>query len=83
MKVNQRDAEGRPHGLWEGYYPNGTLFSRAHWHHGKWHGVWEWYYSDGTLWWREHWHHGVKKGLAMWWDPQGRCTRKAYYLVIR
>ena len=82
-RINQHDAEGRPHGVWEDYYPDGTLGRREHWHHGKGHGVWEGYYSDGTLRWREHWHHGVKKGLAMWWDPQGRCTLKAYHLVIR
>ena len=83
MKVNQRDAEGRHHGVWEGYYSNGTVQWRGHYHHGRVHGVWEWYRSDGTLEWRDHWHHGVKRGLETWWNSQGRCTRKAYLLVIR
>ena len=81
--INQHDAEGRHHGVWGVYCPNGTLWLRAHYHHGKQHGVWEGYYSNGTLQWRAHYHHGVQKGLATWWDPQGRCTLKAYRLVIR
>ena len=82
--INQLDAEGRRHGVWEGYYwGNGTLRWRAHFHHGKWHGVWEGYYSNGTLRWREHWHHGEQKGLATLWDTQGGITDKWYHLVIR
>ena len=81
--LNQNDSEGRSHGLWEGYYSNGTLWWRVHFHHGREQGVSEWYHSDGTLRWREHWHHGEQKGLAMWRDPQGKITDKTYHLVIR
>ena len=81
--INQRDAEGRPHGVWEGYRSNGTLRWRTHYHHGKEHGLLEDYYSDGTLGSREHWHHGEQKGLATLWDSQGRTIHKAYHLVIR
>jgi antitoxin component YwqK of YwqJK toxin-antitoxin module len=81
--INQRDAEGRPHGLWEDYYSDGTLGWRGHFHHGKWHGVWETYRSDGTLRRRVHYHHGVRKGLAKVWDPQDRIASKTYHLVIR
>ena len=81
--MNQLDSEGRSHGVWEWYRPDGTLGWREHWHQGKWHGLWEDYYPDGTLRRRVHWHHGVKKGLATWWGPQGGITSKKYYLVIR
>jgi antitoxin component YwqK of YwqJK toxin-antitoxin module len=81
--INQHDLEGRPHGLWEDYWRNGTLWYRGHWHHGRRHGVWERYHSDGTLWWEEKWHHGVRKGLATLWDFQGRIDSKKYHLVIR
>jgi antitoxin component YwqK of YwqJK toxin-antitoxin module len=81
--INQRDAEGRLHGVWEDYYSNGTLSWRVHWHHGKQHGVWEWYWDNGTLGGRKHWHHGEQKGLDIQWDYQGRITDKAYHLVIR
>ena len=79
----QHDSEGRRHGVWEGYYRNGTLSWRRHYHQGREHGVWEEYYPNGTLGWRGNYHHGKQKGLAMWRDPQGRCTQKAYHLVIR
>jgi antitoxin component YwqK of YwqJK toxin-antitoxin module len=81
--INQRDAEGRPHGVWERYHSDGTLWWREHWHHGKRHGVWEWYRPDGTLGRRDHWHHGVKRGLETWWNSQGGITGKRYRLVIR
>jgi antitoxin component YwqK of YwqJK toxin-antitoxin module len=82
-RINQHDAEGRPHGVWEDYWNNGTLMWREHCHHGTLHGVCEDYRPDGTLECREHWHHGEKKGLAMWWDSQGGITHKTYHLVIR
>ena len=48
--VNQRDLEGRRHGIWKHYWGDGTLWWRGHYFHGKEHGVWEWYYGlDGTL----------------------------------
>ena len=81
--INQHDAEGRPHGLWEYYYPDGTLWWRAHWHHGKGHGVWEGYWHDGTLRWREHWHYGEKRGIEKWWNKQGVISVKSYHLVIK
>jgi hypothetical protein len=81
--INQRDAEGRRHGVWEIYRPDGTLWLRGHWHHGRPHGVWEYYRPDVTLWRREKWHHAVKKGLATCRDYQGGITDKAYHLVIR
>jgi antitoxin component YwqK of YwqJK toxin-antitoxin module len=82
-QINQRDAEGRRHGVWEEYWSNGTLEWRVNYHHGKEHGVWEEYRSDGTLMWRAHWHHGTKKGLTKRWDSQGGIASKKYHLVIR
>jgi antitoxin component YwqK of YwqJK toxin-antitoxin module len=81
--INQRDAEGRPHGVWEDYRSDGKLERREHYYHGKRHGDWEWYWRNGTLEWRYHFYHGVRKGLDTRWDPQGKCTRKRYHLVIR
>jgi hypothetical protein len=80
--INQHDAEGRPHGVWEEYW-RGLPRWKGYYHHGKEHGAWEDYRSDGTLGWRRHWHYGVRKGLDTWWDSQGRITDKAYHLVIR
>ena len=52
--TNQRDSEGRPHGVWEGYWPNGTLWRRRHYMHGKPHGLWETYHENGAPSWKEY-----------------------------
>jgi antitoxin component YwqK of YwqJK toxin-antitoxin module len=49
VPTNQYDSEGRPHGVWESYWPNGTPWWRGHWLHGKLHGLLEEYYKDGTV----------------------------------
>jgi antitoxin component YwqK of YwqJK toxin-antitoxin module len=46
-QVNQYDSQNRPHGVWEWYWADGTLWQRAHYHHGKLHGIWEYYFTDG------------------------------------
>jgi antitoxin component YwqK of YwqJK toxin-antitoxin module len=78
--IKQLDAGRKKH---EWYHTDGTLWMKAHFHHGKRHGVVEYYWSDGTLAWRRHYRHGVKRGLETWWDNQGRITGKKYHLVIR
>jgi uncharacterized protein len=83
QKLNQLDAEGRRHGLWEHYYPDGTLWQRRHYHHGKAHGLWEHYYPDGTLWGKGHCHHDRLKGIVKWWNPQGGISTKRYQLILR
>ena len=82
-RINQLDAEGREHGVWEDYRSDGTLWRRVHWHHGRPHGLLEWYWFNGTLRRRGHWHHGVIKGLETEWDSRGGITDKTYHLVIR
>jgi antitoxin component YwqK of YwqJK toxin-antitoxin module len=46
--INQYDSEGRPHGVWELYWPNGSLHWREHYLRGKLHGLWENYWPNGT-----------------------------------
>jgi antitoxin component YwqK of YwqJK toxin-antitoxin module len=46
--INQRDSEGRKHGVWEDYYINGRILVREHYMHGKAHRLREWYHTDGT-----------------------------------
>jgi antitoxin component YwqK of YwqJK toxin-antitoxin module len=83
FEINQLDSEGRPHGVWEYYYTNGTLWWRVHYHHDKQNGVWESYYEDGTLEWRRHYHHDMLKGISKWWSYQSTVKRKVYNLVIK
>jgi antitoxin component YwqK of YwqJK toxin-antitoxin module len=82
-KINQRDAEGRLHGLWEDYRSDDTLWRRVHYHHDKQHGVWEDYHTDGQLRFETHYLHGVIKGIGTGFDARGRCISKQYNLVIR
>ena len=81
--TNQLDSQGRRHGLWEDYRPNGHLWERGHYHHGKKHGLWEDYWPDGHLMWRGHYHHGVLHGLWEWYHSDGTPTSKQYHLRIR
>jgi antitoxin component YwqK of YwqJK toxin-antitoxin module len=46
--INQKDPQGRPHGVWKYYRPNGTLWWREHWLHGVRAGLWEWYWKNGA-----------------------------------
>ena len=73
--INQRDAEGRAHGLWERYRLDGTLWWREHWHHGKLHGVWERYRSDATLWRRAHYNMDRLVGLEQEWNEKGELVK--------
>jgi antitoxin component YwqK of YwqJK toxin-antitoxin module len=82
-RVNQKDEQGRHHGVWERYRTDGTLHGRVHYHHGREHGVWEHYFIDGTPRWRRHYHHGMLKGLAKWWDRVGKASCKIYHLDIK
>jgi antitoxin component YwqK of YwqJK toxin-antitoxin module len=47
-QVNQRDTQGKPHGIWKYYYLDGTLWWKAHWHHGKVDRLQESYWTNGT-----------------------------------
>ena len=46
--TNQKDPQGRPHGVWELYHTDGTLWERGHWLHGVLHGLWGLYRTNGT-----------------------------------
>jgi antitoxin component YwqK of YwqJK toxin-antitoxin module len=52
-QVNQRDLEGKLHGVWEYYYRDGTVW-RCRFVHGKSIGLWENYYADGTSSWKDY-----------------------------
>jgi antitoxin component YwqK of YwqJK toxin-antitoxin module len=81
--INQYDSEGRPHGVWERYRKDGTLWWRNHYLHGKLHGLSVNYYEAGTLSWRRHHHHGKEHGLWEWYDIHGTAQDKLYCLNIK
>jgi antitoxin component YwqK of YwqJK toxin-antitoxin module len=82
-QVNQHDPQGRPHGVWEDYYPDGPLWRRENWLHGKIHGVSEWYRPDGTLRWTDRFLHGEKFGLQKNYRSDGIPYFKSYSLTIK
>jgi hypothetical protein len=53
-QINQYDPEGRPHGVCESYWGNGSLWWRGHYHHGQVHGLWKWYWGDDTLYFKRY-----------------------------
>jgi antitoxin component YwqK of YwqJK toxin-antitoxin module len=53
-QVNQKDAQGRLHGVWEWCYEDGTLMWKEHYLHGKRQGITEWYNTDGTSSWKDY-----------------------------
>jgi hypothetical protein len=80
QKPNQRDSEGRLHGVWEIYRSDDTLSWRGHYHHGQRHGLWEDYRSDGTLWRRGHYHHGKEHCLWESYYSDGTlCQRRHFH----
>ena len=81
--TNQKDPQGRPHGVWEDYRPDGTLMWRGHWLHGEPHGLSEWYHPDGHLMQRGHYHHGTPHGLWEDYHPDGTTYAKRYHLRIK
>ena len=82
-QVNQHDPQGRPHGVWEGYWPNGTLRWRRQYLHRKIHGFSEWYRADGTLSSRYHYMHGKAYGLSEWYRSDVAPYLKKYILTIK
>jgi antitoxin component YwqK of YwqJK toxin-antitoxin module len=47
--INQFDAQGRLHGIWKNYWPDGTLRWRGRYLHGRWDGLWKWYHLDNSI----------------------------------
>lgn len=47
--MNKHNEQGQRHGLWEWYYANGNLMSKANFLNGKRHGPWETYHPSGNL----------------------------------
>jgi antitoxin component YwqK of YwqJK toxin-antitoxin module len=81
--INQRDTQGRRHGVWEDYWEDGTLNRRRHYLHGKLYGFFEYYLENGTLWWRENYLHGETQGLLELYTPNGTLERKKYRISIK
>jgi antitoxin component YwqK of YwqJK toxin-antitoxin module len=81
--INQLDPQERLHGVWEGYWSDGTLRQRGHWLHGTPHGVWERYYRNGTISSKFSLSYGKFKGLETRYSLSGILEYKGYHLGIK
>ena len=45
--INQKDENGKKHGLWKAYHDNGKLWYKGEYKNGKSHGLWELYHENG------------------------------------
>jgi antitoxin component YwqK of YwqJK toxin-antitoxin module len=82
-QVNQKDSQGRRHGVWKNYYEDGTLKLKRHYLHGAPHGVWEDYRPNGNLWWRGTFSCGRNLGLFINYRINGSLRDKTYIINIK
>jgi antitoxin component YwqK of YwqJK toxin-antitoxin module len=81
-QINQHDPQGRPHGVWECRFSDGSLKWREYWYHGKLHGACEGYSSGGDLYEKAHYRYGRLHGLESYRSGvTSYCKR--YHLNIK
>ena len=74
-----RNAKGKPHGLWEDYFPSGQLSYKGHYINGERHGYWEVYYSNGQLYYKGHYVNNKCHGYWERYHDNGSLDYKGYY----
>ena len=62
--ITPYDNNGKAHGYWELYHPNGKLAYKGNYIHGLRHGDWEGYRSDGKLSFKGKYDMGQEIGLS-------------------
>ncbi|GLQ21066.1 toxin-antitoxin system YwqK family antitoxin [Algimonas porphyrae] len=80
IRVRRFVKDGKAHGVWLEYDPDGQLRFYSEWRNGLGHGLWIYFHDNGWI--RERstvlndrWH-GVSEG----WDPDGRKRFEAIYI---
>jgi antitoxin component YwqK of YwqJK toxin-antitoxin module len=81
-QINQIDSEGLPHGVWELYWPNGTLMWKKHYLNGKLHGLSENYYSDGTSSRRGNYLNGTPRGVRKSYHADRTLYQKSILSIL-
>jgi len=70
------DLEGRKEGVWERFYPNGSLHKMGEYRRGIHLGRWVEWWENGLLKWeRRYDDEGRREGRFRWWDVEGRSVR--------
>jgi hypothetical protein len=79
--INQLDSQGKQHGLWVAYRPDGTLCWKVNWHHGLHHGKFESTINGRIL--RLNFCYGVQKGCQIYSDSESVVQSKRYVLILK
>jgi antitoxin component YwqK of YwqJK toxin-antitoxin module len=71
----QKNSKGQEEGLWEWFYEDGNIFSRAPYKGGEKEGIEEFFYKNGNIRWRIPYKEGKADGIEEWFDKQGNITK--------
>jgi len=78
--MNKLNNEGKRHGYWERYYPNGNLNCKGNYVNDHRNGRWEFYFFNGKLQLIGNYNNGVQVGCWDWYDTKGNQTEKIFRL---
>jgi antitoxin component YwqK of YwqJK toxin-antitoxin module len=71
----QKNSKGQQEGIWEWFYEDGNIFSRAPHKGGEKEGIEEIFYKNGNTRWRIPYKEGKADGIEEWFYPNGNITK--------
>jgi antitoxin component YwqK of YwqJK toxin-antitoxin module len=71
----QKNSKGQEEGLWEWFYEDGNIFSRAPYKGGEKEGIEEIFYENGNIRWRIPYKEGKADGIEEWFYPNGNIAK--------
>jgi antitoxin component YwqK of YwqJK toxin-antitoxin module len=71
----QKNSKGQQEGIWEWFYEDGNIFSRAPHKGGEKEGIEEIFYENGNIRWRIPYKEGKADGIEEWFYPNGNITK--------
>jgi antitoxin component YwqK of YwqJK toxin-antitoxin module len=71
----QKNSKGQQEGIWEWFYEDGNIFSRAPHKGGEKEGIEEIFYKNGNTRWRIPYKEGKADGIEEWFDEQGNIIQ--------
>jgi antitoxin component YwqK of YwqJK toxin-antitoxin module len=77
--INQYDADGKPHGSWEVYYPNGVLHYIGEYFHGNVIGNWRVNFSNGQTSFIQTINAGKTIAFYVDYNSNGSIIKKRFY----
>jgi antitoxin component YwqK of YwqJK toxin-antitoxin module len=74
-RLSEDGSQWIRHGLFQAYYPSGTLASEGSYTDGIEHGLWTDFHQNGIIAARGDYHHGNEMGVWEYWDEDGTPTK--------